>query len=73
MEKLNKMLKDTSVASDFQAAGLKVVSCIVQRDEARMPMRHTFLWSDERSCYEEEQILRHVEPPLSTLLELVCL
>jgi acetyl-CoA carboxylase / biotin carboxylase 1 len=38
-----------------------------------MPMRHTFLWLDDKSCYEEEQILRHVEPPLSTLLELVCL
>ncbi|ONM18462.1 acetyl-CoA carboxylase2 [Zea mays] len=70
MEKLSKILKDTSVASDLQAAGLKVISCIVQRDEARMPMRHTFLWLDDKSCYEEEQILRHVEPPLSTLLEL---
>lgn len=70
MEKLTKILKDTSVASDLRAAGLKVISCIVQRDEARMPMRHTFLWLDEKSCYEEEQILRHVEPPLSALLEL---
>ncbi|CAO2034081.1 unnamed protein product [Urochloa humidicola] len=70
MEKIYKILKDTSVANDLRAAGLKVISCIVQRDEARMPMRHTFIWSDEKSCYEEEQILRHVEPPLSLLLEL---
>ncbi|OEL17844.1 Acetyl-CoA carboxylase 2 [Dichanthelium oligosanthes] len=70
MEKLTKILKDTSVVNDLRAAGLKVICCIVQRDEARMPMRHTFLWSDEKSCYEEEQILRHVEPPLSVLLEL---
>ncbi|CAO2041466.1 unnamed protein product [Urochloa humidicola] len=70
MEKIYKILKDTSVANDLRAAGLKVISCIVQRDEARMPMRHTFIWSDEKSCYEEEQILRHVEPPLSSLLEL---
>lgn len=37
-----------------------------------MPMRHTFLLSDEKLCYEEEPVLRHVEPPLSSLLELVC-
>jgi acetyl-CoA carboxylase / biotin carboxylase 1 len=73
MEKLTKILKDSSVASDLQAAGLKVISCIVQRDAGRMPMRHTFLWFDEKNCYEEEHILRHVEPPLSALLELVCL
>ena len=73
MEKLTKILNDTSVANDLRAAGLKVISCIVQRDEAHMPMRHSFLWSDEKSCYDEEQILRHVEPPLSALLELVCL
>ncbi|XP_062225261.1 acetyl-CoA carboxylase 2 isoform X2 [Phragmites australis] len=70
MTKLSKILKDSSVTSDLRAAGLKVISCIVQRDEARMTMRHTFLWSDEKLCYEEEQILRHVEPPLSALLEL---
>ncbi|AQK42637.1 acetyl-coenzyme A carboxylase1, partial [Zea mays] len=70
MEKLTKILKDSSVASDLQAAGLKVISCIVQRDAGRMPMRHTFLWFDEKNCYEEEHILRHVEPPLSALLEL---
>ena len=73
MEKLTKILNDTSVANDLRAAGLKAISCIVQRDEARMPMRHSFVWSDEKCCYDEEQILRHVEPPLSALLELVCL
>ncbi|KAG2570471.1 acetyl-CoA carboxylase 2 isoform X1 [Panicum virgatum] len=70
MEKLTKILNDTSVANDLRAAGLKAISCIVQRDEARMPMRHSFVWSDEKCCYDEEQILRHVEPPLSALLEL---
>ncbi|XP_062184107.1 acetyl-CoA carboxylase 2-like isoform X3 [Phragmites australis] len=70
MDKLSMMLKYSSVTSDLCAAGLNVISCIVQRDDECTPMRHTFLWSDEKLCYEEEQILRHVEPPLSALLEL---
>uniref|UniRef100_A0A0D9WEQ7 Uncharacterized protein n=1 Tax=Leersia perrieri TaxID=77586 RepID=A0A0D9WEQ7_9ORYZ len=66
--KLPLILKDN--VTDLHASGVKAVSCIVQRDEARMTMRHTFLWSDEKLSYEEEPILRHVEPPLSALLEL---
>ena len=66
------ILKQDTVMDDLRAAGVKVVSCIVQRDGALMPMRRTFLLSEEKLCYEEEPILRHVEPPLSALLELVC-
>jgi acetyl-CoA carboxylase/biotin carboxylase 1 len=66
------ILKQDTVTADLCAAGVKVISCIVQRDGALMPMRRTFLLSDEKLGYEEEPILRHVEPPLSSLLELVC-
>jgi acetyl-CoA carboxylase/biotin carboxylase 1 len=72
MDKLSVILKQDIVIADLRAAGVKVISCIVQRDGALMPMRRTFLLSEERLCYEEEPILRHVEPPLSSLLELVC-
>ncbi len=67
--KLPLILKDN--VTDLHASGVKTISFIVQRDEARMTMRRTFLWSDEKLSYEEEPILRHVEPPLSALLELV--
>ncbi|KAL6839698.1 hypothetical protein ACP4OV_030386 [Aristida adscensionis] len=70
MHRLSEILKDNNLASDLHAAGLNVISCIVQRENARTPMRHTFLWSDEMCYYEEEQILQHVEPPHSSLLEL---
>ncbi|XP_052155792.1 acetyl-CoA carboxylase 2 [Oryza glaberrima] len=66
--KLPLILKDN--VTDLHASGVKTISFIVQRDEARMTMRRTFLWSDEKLSYEEEPILRHVEPPLSALLEL---
>ena len=65
------ILKQDIVTADLRAAGVKVISCIVQRDGALMPMRRTLLLSEEKLCYEEEPILRHVEPPLSALLELV--
>nr|CAL63610.1 acetyl-coenzyme A carboxylase [Alopecurus myosuroides] len=70
MDKLSFVLKQDVVMADLRAADVKVVSCIVQRDGAIMPMRRTFLLSEEKLCYEEEPILRHVEPPLSALLEL---
>ncbi|KVI07315.1 Acetyl-CoA carboxylase, central domain-containing protein [Cynara cardunculus var. scolymus] len=50
--------------------GYGVISCIIQRDEGRGPMRHSFHWSEENHYYVEEPLLRHLEPPLSIYLEL---
>eukprot|EP00250_Pteridium_aquilinum_P007836 c17476_g1_i1 orf=321-7031(+) len=70
IEKLIKTLKEEPLSSSVNAAGVKVVSCIIQRDEGRSPMRHCFYWSPEEQRFVEEPIFRHVEPPLSNLLEL---
>ncbi|KAJ4966755.1 hypothetical protein NE237_018604 [Protea cynaroides] len=70
INKLAKILKEKEVGSDLRAAGVGVVSCIIQRDEGRSPMRHSFHWSHEKLYYEEEPLLRHLEPPLSMFLEL---
>lgn len=66
-----KILKEKEVSSSLSKAGVGVVSCIIQRDEGRGPMRHSFHWSEEKHYYEEEPLLRHLEPPLSIYLELV--
>ncbi|XP_031498417.1 acetyl-CoA carboxylase 1-like isoform X2 [Nymphaea colorata] len=68
--KLAKTLKERSIVSSLLEAGINVVSCIIQRDEGRAPMRHSFHWSAGKQYYEEEPLLRHLEPPLSTFLEL---
>lgn len=68
--KLAKILKDQEVSSSLRTAGVGVISCIIQRDEGRAPMRHSFHWSTEKLYYEEEPLLRHLEPPLSIYLEL---
>lgn len=70
INKLSKILKDNTITSHLNGAGVRVVSCIIQRDEGRPPMRHSFQWSVDRLYYEEDPMLRHVEPPLSTFLEL---
>ncbi|CAA2994471.1 acetyl- carboxylase 1-like [Olea europaea subsp. europaea] len=70
VNKLAKILKDKEVSSSLRNAGVGVISCIIQRDEGRGPMRHSFHWSAEKLYYEEEPLLRHLEPPLSTYLEL---
>ncbi|XP_052203206.1 acetyl-CoA carboxylase 1-like [Diospyros lotus] len=70
INKLAKMLRDKEVSSGLRSAGIKVISCIIQRDEGRTPMRHSFHWSEEKLHYEEEPLLRHLEPPLSIYLEL---
>ncbi|KAE8690412.1 Acetyl-CoA carboxylase 1 [Hibiscus syriacus] len=70
VNKLAKILKDKEVGSSLRHAGVGVVSCIIQRDEGRTPMRHSFHWSTEKLYYEEEPLLRHLEPPLSIYLEL---
>ncbi|XP_054796887.1 acetyl-CoA carboxylase 1-like [Prosopis cineraria] len=68
--KLAKLLKEQEVGSAIHAVGVGVISCIIQRDEGRAPMRHSFHWSEEKICYEEEPLLRYLEPPLSVYLEL---
>ncbi|CAL9059059.1 acetyl-CoA carboxylase 1 [Musa acuminata AAA Group] len=70
INKLAKILKENTLSSDLQDADVRVISCIIQRDEGRVPMRHSFHWSAEKMYYEEEPLLRHLEPPLSTFLEL---
>ncbi|KAK6940126.1 Carbamoyl-phosphate synthetase large subunit-like, ATP-binding domain [Dillenia turbinata] len=68
--KLAKILKDQELGSSLSNAGVGVISCIIQRDEGRAPMRHSFHWSSEKLYYQEEPFLRHLEPPLSMFLEL---
>ncbi|KAF1871341.1 hypothetical protein Lal_00020134 [Lupinus albus] len=70
IKKLAKILKDQEVGSTIRVAGVGVISCIIQRDEGRAPVRHSFHWSAEKHYYEEEPLLRHLEPPLSIYLEL---
>uniref|UniRef100_A0A6V7QRJ1 Acetyl-CoA carboxylase n=1 Tax=Ananas comosus var. bracteatus TaxID=296719 RepID=A0A6V7QRJ1_ANACO len=69
INKIAKILKEKVLCSDLCNAGIRVINCIIQRDEGRAPMRHSFHWSDEKLYYEEEPLLRHLEPPLSTFLE----
>nr|ASZ00210.1 acetyl-CoA carboxylase 2 [Pelargonium cotyledonis] len=70
INKLAKILKEQELGSSLRTAGVGVISCIIQRDEGRAPMRHSFHWSAEKLCFEEEPLLRHLEPPLSIYLEL---
>ncbi|PIN24736.1 Acetyl-CoA carboxylase [Handroanthus impetiginosus] len=70
INRLAKILKEKEISSSLRNAGVGVVSCIIQRDEGRGPMRHSFHWSEEKLYYEEEPLLRHLEPPLSIYLEL---
>uniref|UniRef100_A0A7N1A1T5 Acetyl-CoA carboxylase n=1 Tax=Kalanchoe fedtschenkoi TaxID=63787 RepID=A0A7N1A1T5_KALFE len=70
IKKLAKILKDQEVSSSLRNAGIGVISCIIQRDEGRAPVRHSFHWTSEKLYFEEEPLLRHLEPPLSTYLEL---
>ncbi|XP_028107774.1 acetyl-CoA carboxylase 1-like isoform X2 [Camellia sinensis] len=70
INKLAKILREKELGSSLRSAGVGVISCIIQRDEGRTPMRHSFHWSAEKLHYEEEPLLRHLEPPLSIYLEL---
>ncbi|KAF5178012.1 Acetyl-coa carboxylase [Thalictrum thalictroides] len=70
INKLAKILKEKQVSSALRSAGVGVISCIIQRDEGRAPVRHSFHWSLEKLYYEEEPLQRHLEPPLSIFLEL---
>lgn len=71
INKLAKILKEKQVGSALRSAGVGVVSCIIQRDEGRAPVRHSFQWSLDKLYYEEDPLQRHLEPPLSIFLELV--
>ncbi|GAA0139911.1 hypothetical protein LIER_01367 [Lithospermum erythrorhizon] len=70
VKKLAKILREKEVSSSLRNAGVGVISCIIQRDEGRGPIRHSFHWSAENSYYEEVPLLRHLEPPFSIYLEL---
>ncbi|CAA6665069.1 unnamed protein product [Spirodela intermedia] len=70
INKLAKGLKERTMCSSLCDAGVSVISCIIQRDEGRAPIRHSFHWSADLLQYAEEPLLRHLEPPLSTFLEL---
>ncbi|CAH9078511.1 unnamed protein product [Cuscuta europaea] len=70
VDKLAKILKERDISSSLRNAGVGVISCIIQRDEGRGPMRHSFHWTEEKHYYQEEPLLRHLEPPLSIYLEL---
>ncbi|KAJ4731697.1 Acetyl-CoA carboxylase [Rhynchospora pubera] len=70
INKLAKILMESSMRNVLSDAGMKTISCIIQRDEGRSPMRHSFLWKADKVYFEEEHLLRHLEPPLSTFLEL---
>ncbi|XP_068641078.1 acetyl-CoA carboxylase 1-like [Aristolochia californica] len=70
VNKLAKILKDKEVVSSLRHSGVGVISCIIQRDEGRAPMRHSFYWATQKLYFEEEPLLRHLEPPLSIFLEL---
>ncbi|CAI7906126.1 unnamed protein product [Closterium sp. NIES-54] len=68
---LRRSLLDADAASTLHGAGVTAVSCIVvQHGQGRAPLRHCFHWSEERETFEEWPLMRHVEPPLSDLLEL---
>lgn len=71
INKLAKILREKEVSHKLRNKGVGVISCIIQRDEGRGPMRHSFYWSAEKLYYEEEPLLRHLEPPLSIYLKLV--
>ncbi|OQU91942.1 hypothetical protein SORBI_3001G262400 [Sorghum bicolor] len=47
VDKLSKILKDNTITSHLNGVSVKVVSCIIQRDEGRPPMRHYFQWSEK--------------------------
>ncbi|KAL5714796.1 acetyl-coenzyme-A carboxylase [Ranunculus cassubicifolius] len=70
IDKLAKILKEKQVGSALHSAGVGDISCIIQRDEGRAPVRHSFQWSPEKLYYEEDPLQRHLEPPLSIFLEL---
>ncbi|XP_076928394.1 acetyl-CoA carboxylase 1-like [Bidens hawaiensis] len=70
VNRLAKILKDKEVSWRLKNAGYDVISCIIQRDEGRGPMRHSFHWSEKNHYYVEEPLMRHLEPPLSIYLEL---
>lgn len=70
IKELTKILKEGEISSCLQNAGVRVISSIIQIDDVQGIMRHSFHWSAEKLEYVEEPILRHLDPPLSSYLEL---
>ncbi|KEH34878.1 acetyl-CoA carboxylase, partial [Medicago truncatula] len=70
IDMLIKVLREQEVGTIIHAAGVGDISCIIHKDEGFAPMRYSFHWSAEKLYYEEEPLLRHLEPPLSIYLEL---
>ncbi|EOA39468.1 hypothetical protein CARUB_v10008063mg [Capsella rubella] len=70
VNKLAKILKEEEVSSSLCSAGVGVISCIIQRDEGRPPIRHSFHLSMDKQYYLEEPLLQHLEPPLYIYFEL---
>ena len=45
IKKLAEILREHEVSSSLRAVGVEVISCIIQINEGRTPMRHSFHWS----------------------------
>lgn len=71
VKQLQEELLHPGIGHLLHATGVEVVSCLVHRDDGKMPARHCFHWSPSELAYLEQPLLRHVEPPLADLLELV--
>ncbi|XP_073285190.1 acetyl-CoA carboxylase 1-like [Primulina huaijiensis] len=70
IKELTKVLKEGEISSSLQNAGVRVISSIIQIDDVQGIMRHSFHWSAEKLEYVEEPILRHLDPTLSSYLDL---
>eukprot|EP00850_Spirogloea_muscicola_P021958 SM000269S09913 [mRNA] locus=s269:25943:40084:- [translate_table: standard] len=54
----------------LREASVGVVSCVIAQPEGLSFVRQSFQWSEEQSCYMEKSLLRHLEPPVSNLLNM---
>ncbi|KZV28923.1 hypothetical protein F511_13718 [Dorcoceras hygrometricum] len=70
IKKVTNILKEGEISSCLQNAGVSVISSTIQIDDIQGVMKHSFHWSEVKLEYVEECILRHLEPPLSSYLEL---
>lgn len=70
---LKSTLLDPVATGLMRHAGVTAVSCILVQPAGagKGPLRNCFHWTQERETFDEWPLLRHVEPPLSDLLELV--
>eukprot|EP00850_Spirogloea_muscicola_P017414 SM000149S01349 [mRNA] locus=s149:208717:222851:+ [translate_table: standard] len=56
--------------TQLREASVGVVSCVIAQPEGLSFVRQSFQWSKEQSCYMEKSLLRHLEPPVSNLLNM---